>query len=237
MTLVVPLINFKLEDVFMGQVFSKNAKSGSALSEYYHRSIILTTDPIPNVKGTFATLSRDGSHRSTQSHNVSKTGNGNSAFVVRTNPKNSNGNWSNSNNHPRKLNRPNLVCTHYNMNGHTAHRCFELVGYPPNFKKNIGTNKGSISNNAISGIKDQSSGSSNSFTDDKYKRLMALISEKSGSSSMPANIAEEELSSEPNDDGRDSRSGIGKGTYQLSHVGTENTCDALRHDMGHPDDC
>ncbi|GKE79031.1 hypothetical protein Tco_1545151, partial [Tanacetum coccineum] len=47
----------------------------------------------------------------------------------------------------------------------------------------------------------------------------------------------EELSSEPNDDGRDSRSGIGKGTYQLSHVGTENTCDALRHDMGHPDDC
>ncbi|GKD17183.1 ribonuclease H-like domain-containing protein, partial [Tanacetum coccineum] len=147
----VPLINFRLEDVFMGQVFSKNAKvvwdeleetysnqdayvifnmhhkihslsqSGSALSEYYHkfnalwrqydflvnlpdyicenseklknhnqllklmqflmgldevyapiRSIILTTDPIPDVKGAFATLSRDESHMSTQSHNVSR---------------------------------------------------------------------------------------------------------------------------------------------------------------------
>nr|GEV39704.1 ribonuclease H-like domain-containing protein [Tanacetum cinerariifolium] len=36
------------------------------------RSIILTTDPVHDVKGAFATLSRDKSHRSTQSHNVSK---------------------------------------------------------------------------------------------------------------------------------------------------------------------
>nr|GEZ18960.1 ribonuclease H-like domain-containing protein [Tanacetum cinerariifolium] len=134
----VPLINFKLEDAFMAQVFSKNAKviwveleetyskqdafvtfnmhykihslskSSSALSEYYHkfnelwkpydllvnfpdcicenfkklkkhnqllklmsffigldevyapiRSIILTTDLIRDVKGAFATLSRE----------------------------------------------------------------------------------------------------------------------------------------------------------------------------------
>ncbi|GJZ21912.1 hypothetical protein Tco_0558951 [Tanacetum coccineum] len=36
------------------------------------RSIILTTDPIPDVKGTFATLSRDESYRGSQSHNLSK---------------------------------------------------------------------------------------------------------------------------------------------------------------------
>ncbi|GJU37822.1 ribonuclease H-like domain-containing protein [Tanacetum coccineum] len=46
------------------------------------RSIILTTDPIRDVKGAFSTLSRDESRRSTQSHNVSKNGNGNSVFMV-----------------------------------------------------------------------------------------------------------------------------------------------------------
>nr|GEY28358.1 ribonuclease H-like domain-containing protein [Tanacetum cinerariifolium] len=140
---------------------------------------------IPNIKGAFATLSRDESHRSTQSHNVSKSGS--AAFVAKTN--NINNNWSGSNNQPRRLNRPNLVCTRCNMIGHTADRCFKLVGYPPNFKKNIGTNRGSTSKNVVSGNKDQSIGSSNSFTDDQHKRLMALISEKSGSSSMPANNA------------------------------------------------
>ncbi|GJY29661.1 probable WRKY transcription factor 70 [Tanacetum coccineum] len=83
-------------------------------------SIILTTNPIPDVKGDFATLSRDESHKSTQSHNMSKS--------------------------------------------------------------------------------------------------------------------EDELSSEPNDDERDSRSKIDKGTDQFSHVGTENTGDATRDDVGHPDD-
>ncbi|GKB25069.1 ribonuclease H-like domain-containing protein [Tanacetum coccineum] len=148
------------------------------------RSIILKTDPIPDVKDAFATLSRDESHKGSQSPNVTKTGN--SAFVVRPNNKNS---WNTNKNHPTKLNRPNLVCTHCNMNGHTADRCFELVGYPPNFKKNNnnGFNKGVVSINVVSGNKDQST--SNSFTNDQYKKLMALISEKSSSSSMPANIA------------------------------------------------
>nr|GFA27716.1 ribonuclease H-like domain-containing protein [Tanacetum cinerariifolium] len=47
---------------------------------------------------------------------------------------------------------------------------------------------------------------------------------------------EEELSSEPNDDGRDSRTIIGKGTDQLSHGGTENTKSVRRDDRVHPDD-
>ncbi|GJX01917.1 hypothetical protein Tco_0185830 [Tanacetum coccineum] len=164
----VPIIGFKLEDVFMRQVFSKIDKvvwdeleetyskqdaSDSlvdlpdcvyenseklkkhnqllklmqflmGLDEVYApiRSIILTTDPIPDVKGAFATLSRDESHRSTQSNNVSKI-------------------------------------------------------------------SGS-SNSATPSTKDQSSGSSNTFTDDQFKRLMALINEKSGSSNIPANVAD-----------------------------------------------
>ncbi|GKA58544.1 putative RNA-directed DNA polymerase, partial [Tanacetum coccineum] len=206
------------QDVFLGQVFSKNAKtvwdeleetyskqdasvifnmyykihslyqSGAPLSKYYHkfnalrkkydsfvnlpdctcansdklkehnqilklmqfligldevyapiRSIVLTTDPIPDVRGAFVTLSRDESHRSTQSHSVPKIGNDNTAFVARTNSRvnNNNNNWSGSNNQPRNLNRPNLVYTYCNMNGHTPDRCFELIGYPPNFKKHM----------------------------------------------------------------------------------------------------
>ncbi|GJU08914.1 hypothetical protein Tco_1125344, partial [Tanacetum coccineum] len=77
------------------------------------RSIILTTDPIPGVKGDFATLSRDESYRNNQSHIVSKNGS-----------------------------------------------------------------------------KDESSVSSNSFTNEQYKRLMALINEKSSSGSIPANIVD-----------------------------------------------
>ncbi|GJR16507.1 putative reverse transcriptase domain-containing protein [Tanacetum coccineum] len=104
------------------------------------RSIILTTNPIPDVKGAFATLSRDESHRSTQSHNVSK-----------------------------------------------------IVGYPPNFKKRNGSNQGGSSNAATPGTKDQPSVSSNTFTDEQFKRLIALISEKSGSSSIPTNVVGEHL--------------------------------------------
>ncbi|GKA57259.1 ribonuclease H-like domain-containing protein [Tanacetum coccineum] len=96
------------------------------------RSITLTTDPIPDVRGAFATLSRD--------------------------------------------------------------ECFELVGYPPNFKKNTRANRGSASNNVAIGNMDQS----NTFTDDQYRRLMSLISEKSGSSSIPANITDSGVSQHMN---------------------------------------
>ncbi|GJV29259.1 hypothetical protein Tco_1385707 [Tanacetum coccineum] len=147
------------------------------------RSIILTNDPIPDVKGAFATLSRDESHRGSQTHSVVKTRN--YAFVAR--PNNRNNNCTSNNYQPRKANRPNLVCTHCNMNGHTADRCFKRVDYPPKFKRNTGFNKSSASNSDVAGSKDQSS--SNSFTDEQYKRLMDLISDKTGSSSMPANIA------------------------------------------------
>ncbi|GJT48726.1 ribonuclease H-like domain-containing protein [Tanacetum coccineum] len=146
------------QDVFMSQVFSKNAKihslsqSGSPLFEYYHKfnalwrqydslanlldCICENSDKLKkhNQLGAFATLSRDESNRGSQSHTVSKPGN--SAFVARPNTRNNN--WTSKNNQPRKLNRPNLVCTHCNMNDHTANRCSELVGYPPNFKKNNG---------------------------------------------------------------------------------------------------
>ncbi|GKA68725.1 ribonuclease H-like domain-containing protein [Tanacetum coccineum] len=179
------------QDVSMGQVFSKIAKFLMGLDEVYApiRIIILTTDHIPDVKGNFATLSRDESHNSTWSHNVSKNGNGNFAFMFKTN--NRSNNWSNSNkNQNQRLNRPNLLCTHYNMNGHNADRCFDLVGYPSYFKKRNGSNQGGSSNATILSTKDQSSTSSNTFINEQVKRLMTLISEKSRSGSIPANVAD-----------------------------------------------
>ncbi|GJR74223.1 hypothetical protein Tco_0086588 [Tanacetum coccineum] len=122
------------------------------------KSIILTIDPIPGVKGDFPTLSRDESYRSNQSHIVFKTGNGNTAFVARTNSRNNNVlDWSD----------------------------ILLI-----YKKRNGTNHGSASNADVLGSKDESFVSSNSFTNEQYKRLMALINEKSSSGSIPANIVD-----------------------------------------------
>ncbi|GJW91291.1 polyadenylate-binding protein 2-like protein [Tanacetum coccineum] len=242
----VPLINFKLEDVFMGQVFSKNAKVvWDELEETYSKQD-----------------ASDESHRSNQSYNVSKTSNGNTAFMARTNLRNNN--WSGSSNQPRKLNRPNLVCTHCNMNGHTADRCFELVGYPPNFKRNTSTNRGSTSNNDVElrislllnmivghpiGTKALVTHVGNLKLTDKivihdvlvvpgyqdsvlktqvetgpykvqsregYKYFLTLVDDYTSD-------LEEDLSNEPCDDRRDSRSEGGKGTHQLSQGGTKNT--------------
>nr|GEZ41280.1 putative reverse transcriptase, RNA-dependent DNA polymerase, Gag-polypeptide of LTR copia-type [Tanacetum cinerariifolium] len=86
---------------------------------------------------------------------------------------------------------------------------------------------------------------SNSFTDDQYMRLMALISDKSGSSIMSVNVAEqlnffnndenESKSSKPYDDGRDIRTKISKDTNNKSLRGTKNT-ESARRDEGNPND-
>ncbi|GJW13239.1 ribonuclease H-like domain-containing protein [Tanacetum coccineum] len=248
----VPVIGFKLEG-------TKNYKVWKAflirLDEVYApiRNIILTTDPIPDVRGAFSTLSRDESHRSTHSHYVIKTGNGNIAFVARTN--NRNNNWTGSNNQPRKFNRPNLVYTYCNMNGHTADRCFELVGYPCNFKKNIGTNRGSASNNVVSGFcsKDPSRDWTPSFVLSRrspyemiFKTELNLSHLKvfgclcfstilNNNDKFSSSDLEEDSLGEPYDDRRDNKSENSNGLDQLSQGGTENTDTTIRDEVRHPD--
>ncbi|GKD90694.1 hypothetical protein Tco_1366201, partial [Tanacetum coccineum] len=46
----------------------------------------------------------------------------------------------------------NLVCKHCNMTGHTIDRCFELVSYPPGFKKSNG-NQNNYNNATSNDIK------------------------------------------------------------------------------------
>ncbi|GJS39240.1 ribonuclease H-like domain-containing protein, partial [Tanacetum coccineum] len=68
--------------------------------------------------------------------------------------------------------------------GHTIDRCFEIIGYPTNFKKK-GVDTQNVSSDAtVSGHKvDQRTGetSLHTFTDDQFQKLIALIIEKSGS--------------------------------------------------------
>nr|GEU80912.1 putative Gag-polypeptide of LTR copia-type [Tanacetum cinerariifolium] len=69
---------------------------------------------------------------------------------------------------------------------HTIDRYFELVGYPLNFKKK--DNQNVSSNVAVAGNKvNQKPGSSvtHPFTDDQLQKLVALISDKSGSGYVP----------------------------------------------------
>ncbi|GJQ93956.1 putative RNA-directed DNA polymerase [Tanacetum coccineum] len=149
------------------------------------RSIILTSDPIPDVKSAFATLSRDESHRnSSVVSNTSKSGP--TAFAAR-NTSNV-GSTSNSNN--RRFERvSNLVCKHCNMTGHTIERCFELVGYPPGFKKNV--NNQNNSNNVSNGDdkSDHNKSASHTLTNDQYQRLMVLLSGTGDTSKGFASVA------------------------------------------------
>ncbi|GJZ46008.1 putative RNA-directed DNA polymerase [Tanacetum coccineum] len=114
------------------------------------RSNILITDPIPDVKSAFATLSRDESHGNSTMHNVKTSS---TAFVAR-----SNNDWSgNRNNQNRRFNQnrgPNtsLVCENCNMTGHTVDRCFELIGYPRGFEgiPKVNNPKSSVNNASTS---------------------------------------------------------------------------------------
>ncbi|XP_071740831.1 uncharacterized protein [Rutidosis leptorrhynchoides] len=116
---------------------------------------LLLRDSLPDVKSAFAILSRGESHRGVSGVGTSRTQN--SAFVAQTN----NNKWIKKSSNTgsfgrgRGFNRgpnPNLKCTKCNKIVHTIDRCFEIVGYPNDFKKplNGNTNKSFNANNSVS---------------------------------------------------------------------------------------
>ncbi|XP_076955660.1 uncharacterized protein LOC143630559 [Bidens hawaiensis] len=96
------------------------------------RTSILTKDPLPTVKGAFAIISSEESHRKITSSNKSQP----TSFASKT---------SNY-----KKPRSPLKCTHSNKNGHVVEKCYELVGYPTNYKSKL---KNTTSNNVVSETK------------------------------------------------------------------------------------
>nr|GEV25611.1 ribonuclease H-like domain-containing protein [Tanacetum cinerariifolium] len=164
------------------------------------RSIILTTKPLPDIKSAFVILSKDESYRN--SHVASKTVKfGPNAFAARTGNNNWNSNRNNNNNsnnygnnNNRRFGRVlNLVCKHCNMTGHTANRCFELVGYPPGFKRNnVGQNNSNNVFNSDNKI-DRSKSSPHTLTYDQY--LMTLLSDACNASKSHASVAVKQIES------------------------------------------
>lgn len=116
------------------------------------RSNILTRDPLPNVKTEISIISRKESHRG-------------SPFSS-----------SNQSNKKKQVRNPNLTCKKCNSSGHTIERCYEIIGYPPNYhKKGQNQNAKIASSNNVSVDKQNSSAP---FSDEQMAMLKALLSEK-----------------------------------------------------------
>lgn len=130
------------------------------------RTSLLSKEPLPTVKNAFAVISAEESHRETKpTHHTSKVQA--NAFASKFNDK-------------KRSNRPPLKCTHCNLTGHTIDKCFEIVGYPPNYNKKTNLQRAQVKSNAASessGVLETDNSSSQPFTPDQIARIMSMISE------------------------------------------------------------
>ncbi|XP_022024521.1 uncharacterized protein LOC110924843 [Helianthus annuus] len=139
------------------------------------RTNMLTREVFPSVKVAFSVVSREESHRMSSSgskgQNVSFVSKSNQSFESKKKAPNQRG--------PN----PSLKCTQYNMIGHTVDRCFELIGYPPNFKRRSNTISGKTTltgkSNATVGSSASTSTSGLPFTSEQIAKLLSLVGEKS----------------------------------------------------------
>ncbi|GKF70073.1 ribonuclease H-like domain-containing protein, partial [Tanacetum coccineum] len=148
-------------------------------------SSLLSRENLPDVKDVFPIISREESHKglaSSSSGNVTKPRV--SSFVAKSN------NWTNNGNKKADNNRkfgnfgnnigpnPNLHCTNCGKIGHTIDRCFNIVGYPPQYIKNPGPKpNGPRTFNVNSVSSSNEKGASLSFTNEQIMKLMNLIDE------------------------------------------------------------
>ncbi|KAJ0536451.1 putative RNA-directed DNA polymerase [Helianthus annuus] len=139
------------------------------------RTNLLTRETFPSVKVAYSVVSREESHRLASSgskgQNVAFVSKPNQSFESRKKTSNQRG--------------PNsaLKCSHCNMMGHTVDRCFELIGYPPNFRKkpNNSSGKTNVTNKSNAAIASSSSGSTSvfPFTPEQIAKLLNLVGDKS----------------------------------------------------------
>ncbi|GJW30850.1 ribonuclease H-like domain-containing protein [Tanacetum coccineum] len=162
------------------------------------RSVLLTR-ALPEVKDAYTNVSREESHRGIlESSGVSDSKLNATSFAAKSfnnNRRNFNNNTKNNrgftqnNNVNRGLN-PNLNCKNYGKVGHTIDRCFEIVGFPPGFKRNSNVVKQNFNANIEVKLNDKQSSSSSpfsGFTSEQMQKLLSLIND-SPSSSIHANM-------------------------------------------------
>ncbi|GKD99859.1 hypothetical protein Tco_1387843 [Tanacetum coccineum] len=165
---------------------------------YEHlRSSLLTRDPLLEVNDAYNVVSREESPRGVpESSSVIKSKQNATSFVdkffnnnIRHFNYNNNfirGFASNVNMGPN----PNLNCKHCGKLGHTIVRCFEIVCFPLDFKRNTNTGKQYFNANTDVKMNDKPSSSSVSsgFTSKQMQKLLSMINDKP-SRSIHANMA------------------------------------------------
>ncbi|KAJ0536437.1 putative transcription factor interactor and regulator CCHC(Zn) family [Helianthus annuus] len=132
------------------------------------RTNLLTREVFPSVKVAYSVVSREESHRLASSgskgQNVSFVSKPNQSFESKKKTTNQRG--------PN----PNLKCTHCNMIGHTIDRCFELIGYPPGFRKKSNTVSGKTNkSNVAVGSSTSVSTSGLPFTSEQIAKLLIYL--------------------------------------------------------------
>ncbi|GJZ48986.1 leucine-rich repeat protein [Tanacetum coccineum] len=175
----------------------------SSLSQDPIRSSLLTKEVLSEVKDAFVILAREESHRGIPATTAKSDKPQASVFVSRVNDvkrSNSNANWNNGNtSNNNRGNYNSLLCKNCGLKGHTIERCFEIIGYPPGFKRNPnlkvnGTFNNNKSNNADLKRKSvetndlKTTAGTLSFTHEQVVKLMNLLNDKSGSTAH-ANMA------------------------------------------------
>nr|GEX28708.1 ribonuclease H-like domain-containing protein [Tanacetum cinerariifolium] len=154
------------------------------------RSSILTREVLPEAKDAFLIISREESYRGIPSSSGTvKTEKAQaSAFVSKQSDMNRsrNNNWSSNGNNVNRGVYVNLLCKNCGFKGHTNDRCFELIGYPPGFKRNPNL-KPNTNGNSKSDSGNFRKGSSNnsetktsgnvSFTNEQVMKLMSLLND------------------------------------------------------------
>ncbi|GKA13507.1 hypothetical protein Tco_0693153 [Tanacetum coccineum] len=172
------------------------------------RSNILTREILLEVKDAFVIVSREESHRGIPPSSVKTDKPQASAFMSRQ--FDNNNNWSNNGNNVNKGVYDSLLCKNCDLKGHTIDRCFEIIGYPPGFKRNPNLkSKNNFNNNksnnmefnkASLGNNDSKTSSNVSFTNEHVLKLMSILNDKScsaGQSNM-AGISKWIIDSEAN---------------------------------------
>ncbi|GJZ61027.1 putative RNA-directed DNA polymerase, partial [Tanacetum coccineum] len=189
------------EDVLVHNQLMKLMQFLMGLNDVYQpiRSSILSRENLPEVKDAFAIISREESHRgiaSTSSGSLAKPQI--SGFVSSTNNWSNNGNKKNNNkkfshNNPNYRGpNPNLKCTNCEKTGHTADRCFDLIGYPPGYNRNPAPRPNNFRPYSANNASPLENGAPLSFTNEQMMKLMNLINDvPSGSNTgnIQANLA------------------------------------------------
>ncbi|GJS17143.1 ribonuclease H-like domain-containing protein [Tanacetum coccineum] len=143
------------------------------------RSSLLTREILPEVRDAFLIIAKEESYRGISSSSVKAEKPQASVFVARTNDNkrnNNNSNWNNGNSsgNGNRGNYNNLLCKNCGLKGHTIERCFEIIGYPPGFKRNPNLK---VSNN----FNNNKNNNADVKTNDLFQKLMSLLNDKSGS--------------------------------------------------------